>query len=130
MLISIKDPPRSIQLGSRKYYLTAQLFYAGVNFHVRKRIIDMVKAIIGAHYVSQGFAGSELKTPVAITITIVNDFKTNQDLDNKAYFWNKVIQDFLVQQKVIPDDSIKYIKRLCFEYRHGEPEIIIQIDEV
>jgi hypothetical protein len=45
----------------------------------------------------------------------------NWDLDNLAYIYSKVIQDLLVELRIIPDDSIRYINK-SMDLRHEEHE--------
>ena len=50
----------------------------------------------------------------------------NWDLDNLAYIYSKVIQDLLVEMKIIPDDSIRYItKSMDLRFEESGSEVLI-----
>lgn len=46
------------------------------------------------------------------------------DTSNCSYML-KIIEDCLVKQKFIPDDGIKYVRKISFESRKGERDKII-----
>lgn len=123
----IEKPLEKLTFGKKKkstYYLTANIFYSGIHFAVRKKIVDTVKLYIK----------SELRDCPVISekISISIGYQTNKnttfDLDNKAYFWSKVICDALQEMKKLPDDSTKYIHQIHYYYQKGEPKLIFQIN--
>lgn len=123
----IKNPLEKLTLGKKKhttYYLTANIFYSGVHFAVRKKIVDTVKL-----YLKSELRDCPLITkPVSISIGYQTNKNTNFDLDNKAYFWSKVICDALQEMKKLPDDSTKYIQQIHYYYQRGDSKLIFQIN--
>jgi hypothetical protein len=44
------------------------------------------------------------------------DYKPSWDLDNFAWIWVKGVQDVLQKQGIIPDDNVKFIRKVSYEY--------------
>jgi len=44
------------------------------------------------------------------------DYQPSWDLDNFSWIWIKGMQDVLQKQNVIPDDTVKYIRKVSYEY--------------
>lgn len=44
------------------------------------------------------------------------NYKPKNDLDNMTQIWSKCAQDVLVSKKVIPDDTIGYVKMLGYKF--------------
>tara|TARA_R110000851_G_scaffold205159_3_gene357147 strand:+ start:846 stop:1241 length:396 start_codon:yes stop_codon:yes gene_type:complete len=125
----IKNPLEKLTLGKIKkttYYLTANIFYSGVHFAVRKKIVDTVKL-----YLKSELRDCPLITkPISISIGYQTNKNTTFDLDNKSYFWSKVICDVLQEMNKLPDDSVKFIQQIHYFYKRGDSELIFQINEL
>lgn len=53
---------------------------------------------------------------------------TNFDLHNKAFFWCKLFEDYLVRKGKIVDDSVKYVRREIYDYVESkESKIVFRI---
>lgn len=107
-----------------KYYLTANLFYSTLNHFVQKEILEKVKWFLHPHMSSIPVLDD---FPIQIELKYYNT-KTTYDVDNKLYFWNKVICDKLAQDGKIPNDNVKYISKLTFCALYGEPKLVIVIN--
>lgn len=95
-------------VGKRKHYLTANIFYGGVHWAIRSKIVEMAKSELSvlAHSIPP------IKDfPIAIEINYISSKKTF-DIDNKAYFWAKVFVDYIKTHKVIPDDNVRFISTI------------------
>lgn len=114
--VDIPNPLESLTIGKKKYYLNANLFYSTLNHHVQKEIVTQAKVFLHNHL----FDCPKITTfPIDICLIYTHP-KDNFDLDNKAYFWQKMIGDKLKFDKKIPDDKVKYIHGLYFEYDKGK----------
>ena len=125
----ISNPIEKLVLGKKKkttYYLTANIFYSGTHFSIRKQIVDKVKFYLMSYLQDC----PHLPNPVSISIGYQTNKNTRFDLDNKAFFWSKLFCDTLQSMKKIDDDSVAYIKQLHYFYQKGEPKIIFQINEL
>lgn len=151
--ITIKDPPTKWvktvtrrKVGSKKkslndvYYLTANLFYSNnMHFTLRSEIVNAIKGFLLEYF-------EDIPKLSKMRLNITYSRKTdNFDLDNKIYFWQKILLDLfktpssreiLRAQKykkviktleVIPDDSCKYVDELNSKYVKGEHMIIIEV---
>ena len=140
--------PKTLKPKFKRYYLNANLFYSSMNHFVQKDIIEKVKLFLHPHIKDIPVISDY---PVEICLEYYNT-KTTYDLDNKLYFWNKVIADKLVKdgrvteaQAVIkkgktvitetvvkygklPDDNVKYISKLTFSAHYGDPKLVIIIN--
>lgn len=152
--IIILDPPtKYVKIAKRKidektgmlkkdtYYLGENLFYGGntVHFTMITTITDFCKDFLLLHL--QGI-------PKLLKCRIHIDYYRNQqiwDLDNKGFFWIKLIQDLLKtptnkqllrsQLKgkkiktlmVIRDDNVKFIDQLSVFYYKGDHKMIVKI---
>lgn len=125
-IVEIKDPITKMVIGNKTYYLTAQIFYAGVHFSVRKRIVDNCKWFL-VNYLKKF---PKYTVPVAITIEIHNKNTGVQDIDNKGYFWGKVALDQLVHMKKLVDDNVKYVTEIRYRYQYSDPMLVIKIEEL
>ncbi len=110
---------------SKRYYLTAQIFYSGIHFAIRKKIVDSMKWYLH-DYLSPL---PKLKPPISVTITICNKNKTKQDLDNKGYFWEKTMLDYLVKAEKIEDDNVNFIPEIIKRYEFAEDNLRLLIKE-
>lgn len=124
--VEIKDPITKMVIGKKTYYLTAQIFYAGVHFSVRKKIVDNCKWFLVAYFKMV----PKYIVPIAITIEIHNKNTGVQDIDNKGYFWSKIILDQLVHMGKIADDNVKFVPKITYNYKYSDPMLVIKIEEL
>ena len=124
--IEIKNPITKTVVGTKTHYLTAQLFYAGIHFSVRKKIVDNAKWFL-VTYLSKF---PKYTVPISITIEIHNKNTGVQDIDNKGYFWGKIILDQLVHMKKIADDNVKYVPEIIYRYKFSDPMLVIKIKRI
>ena len=125
----IPEPIEKIVLGKKKkstYYLTANLFYSSVHYAVRKKIVEQTKQFLYPYFLDCPKLGREL----SISIGYQSLKKTKFDLDNKAYFWQKVICDLLQSMGKLDDDNVDYIRQIHYFYQKGEPKIIFQVNQL
>lgn len=124
----ISLPIEKIILGKKKkttYYLTANLFYSGIHFAVRSRVVSQVKEYLKLHLEDC----PKFEEPISISIGYQTKKKTF-DLDNKAYFWSKIINDFLQTEGKLEDDNVKFIQQIHYFYREGEAKLIFQVNSL
>tara|TARA_R100001129_G_scaffold162392_1_gene127591 strand:- start:552 stop:947 length:396 start_codon:yes stop_codon:yes gene_type:complete len=127
--VEIPNPVEKVILGKNKkstYYLTANLFYSSTHYQVRKQVVDEAKAFI-APYIKDC---PELGKNISISIGYQHNKNGRFDLDNKAFFWQKIIVDLLQRHKKIKDDSVEYIQQIHYFYKKGEPLIIFQANSL
>lgn len=121
------------------HYLTANLFYDGTNFFIRAKVVDYAKEFIMPFLV--GIPKLE-KCEIEITYY---DKKDNFDLDNKAFFWIKIILDLMksytdvqhqkaIERKkpiktlnILPEDTVRYVPKITMQYARGNRAIALKI---
>jgi|TARA_B100001094_G_scaffold332919_1_gene407298 hypothetical protein len=132
MIIYTKHIPVPIEkviLGKNKkstYYLTANLFYSTVHHQVRRQVVDRAKEFLKPFLEDCPKLGKDL----SISIGYQHDKKSHFDLDNKAFFWQKVLLDLLKRMGKIEDDSVKYIQQIHYFYQEGKPKLILQVNKL
>ena len=53
------------------------------------------------------------------------------DLDNKAFFWTKMVQDYMTNNCILEDDDVKHISKLHYEYKGSSTEaMVIKLEEL
>ena len=125
----IPNPIEKVVLGKNKkstYYLTANLFYSSVHFAIRKKVVDNVKQFLTPYLTDCPKLGKNL----SISIGYQSPKKTKFDLDNKAFFWQKIICDLLQTLEKVDDDNVDYIRQIHYFYSKGESKIILQINRL
>tara|TARA_R100000908_G_C3745414_1_gene140885 strand:- start:1248 stop:1643 length:396 start_codon:yes stop_codon:yes gene_type:complete len=125
----IPFPIEKVILGKNKkstYYLTANLFYSTVHYQVRKQVVDKAKQFLKPYLKDCPKLGKNL----SISIGYQHDKKTYFDLDNKAFFWQKVLLDLLKRMDKIEDDNVKIIQQIHYFYQEGEPKLILQVNKL
>ena len=123
--VEIPNPIEKVVLGKNKkstYYLTANIFYSSTHFAVRKQVVDKAKAFLTPYIKDCPPLGKN----ISISVGYQSPKNTNFDLDNKAFFWQKIICDLLQTHKKIEDDNVKYISQIHYFYKKGESLIIFQ----
>ena len=133
-----KTGKKIVRLKETTYYLNANLFYSNeVHFRTRSEIVNYCKDYL----LNWIFELPKLEL-LEIKITYQR-MDNNFDLDNKAYFWQKIILDLLKSPNlkeikkaekykrriktldVIPDDNVRYVKKISSEYIRGEHKMEI-----
>jgi hypothetical protein len=112
--IMCDDVPSNMTIGSKKYYLTNNVFYGGVHWAIRKKLVEMCKFYLMSK-ITKKVSISEDKFPIQIEI-IYSSPKHTFDIDNKAGFWLKVLLDLIKQNGTVPDDNVKYISSIKSSY--------------
>jgi hypothetical protein len=108
------DVPSNMTIGSKKYYLTNNIFYGGVHWAIRKKLVEMCKLYLMSK-ISKRVSIREDKFPIQIEI-IYHSPKHTFDIDNKAGYWLKVLLDLIKQNGTVPDDNVKYISSIKSSY--------------
>ncbi len=154
--ITILDPPTKYvkkvtrrKQGSKKkglediYYLTANLFYSNnVHFSLRSDIVNSAKGFLLEHF-------KDIPKLNKIRLDMVYQRPTdNFDLDNKIYFWQKILLDLMKTPsakeekralmykkeiktlRIIKDDSCKYVSELNSKYQKGKHLLKVSIYEI
>jgi hypothetical protein len=112
--IMCEDVPSSMTIGKKKYYLTNNIFYGGVHWAIRKKLVEMCKLYLMSK-ISKRVVIKEEKFPIQIEI-IYHSPKHTFDIDNKAGYWLKVLLDLIKQNGTVPDDNVKYISSIKSSY--------------
>jgi hypothetical protein len=99
-----------------KYYLTSNIFYGGVHFRVRMKVVEICKKMLDDKIAKEYF--KDLKTPIEIEF-IYSSPKQTFDIDNKLYFWNKIFADWMRENGFIKDDNVKFINKITYRYEKG-----------
>tara|TARA_R110000824_G_scaffold322093_2_gene508843 strand:+ start:984 stop:1379 length:396 start_codon:yes stop_codon:yes gene_type:complete len=124
----IPSPIEKVELGKKKkstYYLTANLFYSSVHFAVRKQVVDQAKLFLKPHLQDCPKLGKN----ISISIGYRTEKKTKFDLDNKAFFWQKIICDLLQTMGKIEDDNVDYITQIHYFFLRGPNTLVIQVNK-
>lgn len=110
-------------VGSKKHYLTANIFYAGCHWATRTKIVEMAKVELMQKAIKlRRF--NEL--PIVVNI-VYHSKKTTFDIDNKAYFWAKCFFDFIKTKGLLPDDNVKFICSLHLDYEKSTGADMLEI---
>ena len=115
LYIKCSDVPTSMTIGKRKHYLTSNLFYGGVHWMVRKKVVEMCKLYLLSEIKEPLKQVNPTKLPIKIEI-VYHSARHTFDLDNKSSFWLKVLLDMIKEKKVVPDDNVKFISSICSKY--------------
>lgn len=107
--------------------------YAGTNHFIRAKMVSQLHSFIDKAVPKN----VTLNYPVAIKLTITcpinwssvrmykkqvswkkpdSKYKPNWDLDNLVNIWSKCINDVLIQNGILPDDTVEFITELNFKY--------------
>ena len=119
----IDNPISSVTIGKKKHYLSGNLFYSNVHFAVRSKVVGTVKKFFFPFFVDC----PKFTTPIGVSLTFQRIDGRKFDLDNKLYFYYKVLADLLVKMEKIPDDDVSVVQQIIFNYRKGEPKLIVKI---
>lgn len=127
--ITIPDPIEYLTFGKKKpkkYYLTANIFYGTVNHFIRADIVTECKLFLHNHLMKV----PKITVPVAIVVEYHSLKNGNFDIDNKGFFWGKLIQDWLVKNKKIEGDSTDYVQVVCYIFKRASSKLIIRIESI
>jgi hypothetical protein len=113
--IKCNDVPTSMTIGRKKSYLTSNLFYGGVHWMVRKKVVEMCKLYLLSEIKEPLKQVNPTKLPIKIEI-VYHSARHTFDLDNKSSFWLKVVLDMIKEKKVVPDDNVKFISEIKSKY--------------
>lgn len=134
-----KIDPKTGKLKETTYYLTGNLFLSTQNYFIVSKIIRDTKM-----YLMEFFKGVPKLEKMRLEF-IYQRPDSNFDLDNKGYFWQKVITDILktpsnrqiinaskknrqiITTNVIQDDTVKYLDGFSWKYQNGEHALIIRV---
>jgi hypothetical protein len=149
----IKDPPTKYVFVQKKikldkngqikkdavYYLTANLFYDGTHWAIKNKVVSFAKDWIIWHL-------KKVPKIEKCRIEITYHHPTDTfDLDNKVYFWIKIILDLLktptsaqiikAQEynnpiktlSVLDDDTVRFVDGIDMKYKRGESAIELKI---
>lgn len=128
-LISIDLPlfPTHAQISKNKWVkISGNTFYSGTHYIIRNKVFQVMHTYIN-EYLPKDVMFSQIKTEMTIKVPInygtvrrtksqgvswkkpKPDYIPNWDIDNIAWPWTKAIFDTIVQNNIVPDDTIKYI---------------------
>jgi hypothetical protein len=102
-------------IGSKKYYLTNNIFYGGVHWAIRKKLVEMCKLYLMSK-ISKRTTVKEDQLPIKIEV-VYSSPKHTFDIDNKAGYWLKVLLDLIKQNGTVPDDNVKFVSEITSKYR-------------
>ena len=109
------DVPSNMTIGSKKYYLTNNIFYGGVHWAIRKKLVEMCKLYLMSK-ISKRTTVKEDQLPLKIEV-VYSSPKHTFDIDNKAGYWLKVLLDLIKQNGTVPDDNVKFVSEITSKYR-------------
>lgn len=128
------------KLKETTYYLTANLFYSGTHYHILSKITKNVKL-----FLLQILEKEKVPDLDKLRLEVIYQ-KPEQhfDLDNKAYFWVKMLLDVLktpssrqiknankkgrtiITTNTIKDDTVKYVDEIVMRYKTGPHSLIFR----
>jgi len=134
-----KIDPKTGKLKEDVYYLTANLFYSVVSYFMRYKIVNEIKAYLMPHL-------ADVPKLEKMRIHLIY-FKPQDtfDLDNKGYFWLKMMLDLfktpsnrqiknanlkgkeIKTLNVLKDDTVRYIDDIRMSYERGSHKMVIKI---
>lgn len=122
------------------YYLTANIFYDGTHFMIKQKIVDYAKNWLFPQL-------RKMPKFEKCRIELEYIFPTdNFDLDNKAYFWLKLILDLMKTPSskqvlnrlkknkqpqslcTLRDDTVRYVPEIKISYTKGAPAIRFKVE--
>lgn len=131
--VEILNPPTFYIMGKKKpkkYYLTSQLFYSGIHFSVRTKIVKFVKALLVAE--CRHLKPLEPRSTVELIFSTSRKItsKTAYDIDNRGYFFGKMLLDvFQKELNLIPNDNVWWVQRVVYTFdpNRKDESIVIKI---
>jgi hypothetical protein len=135
----VKINKRGELVGDTTHYLTANLFYGDVHWVTRNTVVKFAKEWLVQFLTDI----PELeKCQIEITYHHTSD---GFDLDNKLYFWVKILLDILktpssrqeakaidydneiISIKCLKDDTVQYVDRINMDFKRGATALEIKI---
>lgn len=110
-------------IGKKKYYLTANVFYGGVHFAIRSKIVNNAKAELLEHVCK---ISKITDTPIEVEI-VYHSSKKKFDVDNKCYFWAKTFIDLIKTRGIIPDDNVQFVSCITMRYEYIKGDDMLEI---
>jgi len=130
--------PTHVQLTKRKHFKisTQAIYNAKLHHHSRSTVILAMKEYIISNLPTNWFVDKKLY-PIKLLLTFyapinwgsvrmssgvvkwkpsLDEYHPTHDLDNFAWIWSKVIQDCLVKEHVLTEDTVEFVN--CLEYRY------------
>jgi hypothetical protein len=120
-------------------YLTANIFYDGTHWAIKSKVVNFAKEWMMQHI-------QEIPKIEKCKIEITYHFPTdNFDLDNKVYFWTKILLDLMKTPSskqiinaekydneiktinVLKDDTVRFVDEINMKYKKGYPAIELKI---
>ncbi len=152
MKLILKNPPEYMIMNKagEKAYLTANIFYAIpgnvfkeedgkkskssmiVAVFKKKKVVEYASNWLFAEIGQQKAFGGPWFTefPLSVEIVVCNNKTGNWDIDNKGYFWCKILLDLLRHKNAIPEDHVRVISSITMRYeRSVNSELRITIDK-
>lgn len=93
--VVIPEPLEYIMVGKKKYYTTANIWYAGVNHWTRMKILESAK-----WFLHQYLKPCPILDNPPYSIVIQYCRSSDIDIDDKYFFWAKIIHDMLAPPAV------------------------------
>ena len=113
--IIIEDIPSYYIVGKKKRYTSMNLFYSNTHWSVRKGIVDRSKDSLKVNIDRKIF---NLKVDDIYISYVYVSKKSSFDIENRLGFWSKVFLDYAKGTAMIPDDNVKTIKKISYDYVH------------
>lgn len=89
------------------------IFYANSHWSVRKGIVDKAKVTLKSIIKPQQF----ITKSKSIHISYIYESKrTTFDIENRLGFWSKVFLDYVKGTRTIPDDNVKTVKSITYQF--------------
>lgn len=88
--VVIPEPLEFVIVGKEKYYTTANIWYAGIHHWVRMKILEIVK-----WYLHPFLKECPILDNPPYSIVIQYCRPSHIDIDDKYFFWAKIIHDML-----------------------------------
>ena len=134
-----KIDPKTGKLKEDVYYLTANLFYSVLSYFMRAKIVNEIKS-----YLMPKLSGVPKLKKMRLHLIYYKPQDTF-DLDNKGYFWLKMMLDLfktpsnrqlsnankkgrqIKTLNVLKDDTVRYIDDIRMTYERGPHKIVLKI---
>lgn len=136
-----KIDPKTGKLKTHTYYLGENLFFGSnaLHFTVMYEIVNFCKDFLLLHLTD---------IPKLLKCRIHIEYHRKEqtwDLDNKGFFWIKLVQDLLKTPtnnqllkainkgtkiktlRIVRDDNVKFIDKLTVEYFKGQHKMVVKI---
>lgn len=123
--ILIPELPRFFMAGfpgkkEEKVYATAQAFYSGIHHVLRTSVKKQAKLLLRPYIAAKI---GEALPPGTLMVLIFSDSrviteKMDVDIDNKGYFWDKMLCDLLEDVSLVQRDSVFFLPTKIYHFDH------------